>query len=132
MSPNYLLDSNIVIYSTDPVHSFIPTLIQRLIPAVSAVSYVEVLGFSKITKAEEQEYLNIFAAAVIFPIEQATLEEAVRLRQKKKMSLGDSLVAATASLHRLPLVTRNKSDFTWVTGLQVLNPFDPADLSKIV
>jgi toxin FitB len=97
MPPNYLLDSNIIIYATDPVNQFIPALIQRLIPAVSAVSY-----------------------------------EAVRLRQQKKMSLGDSLVAATALLHRLPLTTRNKTDFTWIPGLQVFNPFDPADFQQIV
>ena len=132
MSPNYLLDSNIIIYSPNPSHAFIPALTQRLTPAVSAISYVEVLGFPKITKAEAQEYLNIFAAAVIFPLHQATLEEAVRLRQQKKMSLGDSLVAATALLHRLPLITRNKTDFIWITGLQVFDPFDPADFQQIV
>lgn len=132
MSPNYLLDSNVIIYSTSPAHSFIPSLIERLAPAASAISYVEVLGFQKITKAEEQQYLNIFAAAVIFPIEQPTLNEAVRLRQIKKMTLGDAIVAATAMIHRLPLITRNKTDFAWIPGLQVFNPFDPADLPHIV
>jgi predicted nucleic acid-binding protein len=39
------------------------------------------------------------------------------------MSLADSILAATALLHRLPLVTRNEADFTHVAGLEIINPF---------
>jgi predicted nucleic acid-binding protein len=39
------------------------------------------------------------------------------------MKLGDSLVAGTALLHGLTLVTRNVDDFTRINGLKVLNPF---------
>jgi len=40
------------------------------------------------------------------------------------MSLGDSLVAATALVHNHKLITRNASDFNWVPGLVLENPFD--------
>jgi predicted nucleic acid-binding protein len=42
------------------------------------------------------------------------------------MKLGDALIAATALLHDLPLVTRNEEDFKHVAGLRVLNPFAAA------
>jgi predicted nucleic acid-binding protein len=35
----------------------------------------------------------------------------------------DSLIAATALVHRMLLVTRNEADFTAVPGLQVVNPW---------
>jgi toxin FitB len=38
------------------------------------------------------------------------------------MSLGDSLVAATALVHARTLVTHNVDDFKWIAGLQLLNP----------
>ena len=39
------------------------------------------------------------------------------------MGLADAIIAATALVHGLRLVTRNESDFKHVTGLQVTNPF---------
>jgi predicted nucleic acid-binding protein len=40
------------------------------------------------------------------------------------MSLGDALVAGTALVHGLTLVTRNVEEFQWIQGLSLLNPFD--------
>lgn len=50
--------------------------------------------------------------------------EAVRLRQLRKLTLGDALIAATALVHDRTLVTRNVQDFNWIPGLNVLNPMD--------
>ena len=38
----------------------------------------------------------------------------------------DSLIAATALVHGLLLVTRNEADFVSVPGLQVVNPWTPS------
>ena len=50
----------------------------------------------------------------------------ITLRQQKKMSLGDAIIAATALTHALPLVTRNVQDFRHIAGLKLINPFAPA------
>lgn len=60
-------------------------------------------------------------------ISDGILQTAVRLRQQKKMSLGDSLIAATALVHQLTLLTlltRNESDFDHIAGLKTINPFE--------
>jgi len=44
------------------------------------------------------------------------------LRKKKKIRLGDSLVAATALVHDESLVTNNVKDFDWIEGLKIVNP----------
>jgi predicted nucleic acid-binding protein len=43
---------------------------------------------------------------------------AIGLRQQRKMSLGDALIAATALEHNLTLATHNEGDFSWVPGLR--------------
>jgi predicted nucleic acid-binding protein len=92
-----LLDSNVIIYSAQPENEFLRQLIAERVPAVSAVSYVEVLGYHHLTEVERRYFAAFFAEARVLPLSQPVLEEAVRLRQAKKIKLGDSLVAGTAS-----------------------------------
>ena len=37
------------------------------------------------------------------------IEQAIQLRQQKKMKLGDAIIAATAVAYDIPLVTRKRS-----------------------
>ena len=53
---------------------------------------------------------------------ETVLDEALRLKQSKKMSLGDSIVAGTAILHGGELATRNLKDFQNIPGLSVGDP----------
>jgi predicted nucleic acid-binding protein len=119
-----LLDSNIVIYAAQPAYAALRQLIATHAPAVSAVSYVEVLGYHRLD-AQERHYLEaFFHLAWVIPLTQEILDQAVTLRQQRKMSLGDALVAGTALVYGLTLVTRNVEDFRWVSGLSLLNPFE--------
>jgi toxin FitB len=118
-----LIDSNIIIYAAQPSYSNLRQFIAAHAPAVSAVSYVEVLGYHNLTEGDRRLLESFFAAATILPLSQPVLDQAVRLRQMRKMSLGDALVAGTALAHGRTLVTRNTDDFKWIAGLSLLNPF---------
>jgi len=118
-----LIDSNIIIYATQPEYDSLRQLIADNTPFVSAVSYVKVLGYHQLSEEEKQHFDAFFAAAPILPISAPILEQAVKLRQLKKMTLGDSLIAATALVYRLSLITRNKKDFSWIPSLSVIDPF---------
>lgn len=122
-----LIDSNIIIYAAQPANTALRELIAQHAPAVSAVSYVEVLGYHRLTEQERQHFEAFFAAALVLPLSQDVLEQAVKLRQLRKMTLGDALIAGTALAHGLTLVTRNEDDFKWIAALSVLNPFASED-----
>ena len=119
-----LIDSNIIIYASKPEYADLRRFIAEHTPAVSAISYVEVLGYHKLTDSERQDLEAFFTAAPILPLSDMILDQAVHLRQQQKMTLGDSLIGATAMVYNLTLVTRNTDDFDWINGLSLLNPFD--------
>ena len=118
-----LLDSNLLIYLIEPARTAGRDYIVRNQPAVSAVSLVEVLGYHSLTAVDRDAFESFFAAAGVLPITPAVIDRTVALRQLRRMKLGDSLIAATALVHRRTLVTRNDADFHHIAGLTVLNPF---------
>jgi hypothetical protein len=90
--------------------------------AVSAITYVEALGYDKLDPLEKMLLERYFADAEMFEMDRRVLERAVALRQQEKFGLGDSLIAATALEHGLTLATNNTKDFVWIPGLQLVNP----------
>ena len=52
----------------------------------------------------------------------AAQPEHAALRQRRKMSLGDSIIAGTAIAHERTLVTRNTDDFRWIEEIKLLDP----------
>ena len=119
-----LLDSNVIIYAAKPEHEALRHLIAEHEPAVSAVSYVEVLGYHQLVEQKRHLFELFFAATTVLNIGTSVLEQAVRLRQQRKITLGDALVAGTALAHGLTLVTRNTQDFRWIDDLHLLDPFE--------
>jgi len=87
---------------------------------VSAISYVEVLGYHRLTKSNERDFMDFFDAARIIPVSQTVMEQAVKLRQQRKMSLGDSIISATAILNDLTLITADIADFRWIQNIRGL------------
>jgi toxin FitB len=119
-----LLDSNIIIYSSKREYAELRRFIAKNVYSVSAVSRIEVLGYHLLATEQHQYLIEFFQAADVLRISDAVVTEAVKLRQTKRMSLGDAIVAGTALAHRLTLVTRNTGDFTWIQNLDLINPFE--------
>jgi predicted nucleic acid-binding protein len=117
-----LLDSNLIIYSTDPAQVTVRRFIGANQIAASAISYVETLGFHQISTQQRASLERFFSMIPVLPLEHDVLEEAVRLRQQRRMSLGDALIAGTALVHNLPLATNNARDFKYIAGLAVTIP----------
>lgn len=119
-----LLDSNIIIYAAQKENEFLREFIAENNPYVSALSYIEVLGYHKLGNEDKTYFEEFFNASQILPISQAVINQAVRLKQIRKMSLGDSIISGTALVYNLTIITRNTDDFKWITELQLLNPFN--------
>lgn len=107
-----LLDSNIIIYAAQIENEFLREFIAKNSPYVSALSYLEVLGHNKLTDEDKTYFEEFFNASEILPISPSVIDQAVKLKQIKRMSLGDAIIAGTAIIYDLTIVTRNIDDFT--------------------
>ena len=120
----YLVDTNILIYyleGEDRVTSFIKKHLYEC--GISQINYLEVFSIP-LDQREEAVIENFVKLFEIFDIDSMITKQAIRNRQSKKVKLADNLIAATAQIHDLVLVTRNVKDFQNLPNLNLFNPFD--------
>ena len=93
-------------------------------PAFSAVTEIELLCW-KTENEKDLEILHRFIEEVIvFELERAIRLKTADIRKTHRIKLPDAIIAATALIHNLSLITRNIKDFKRIDGLKVINPFD--------
>ena len=122
-----ILDSNLVILCVLPEHVELRRRLTRTRPIVSAVTLVEVLGYHRLSAEHKADFVEFFAAAEVLPLTEEVILKAVELRQARKMSLGDALIAATAVTAGHELLTHNVRDFTGIPSLTVSDPLTAGD-----
>lgn len=122
-----LLDSNILIYGAKGGHPGLDTMLDRTDLAAASVTQIETLGFHRLSPIERHWLEAAFARMKILTLDDAVAVRAIVLRQERKMGLADAIIAATALVHQLPLVTRNIVDFQHVAGLKLIDPFATAN-----
>jgi toxin FitB len=134
----YLLDTNVVseLRKNKPHDAVIAwfTGIREDEIFLSAVTFGELQAGIELTrrqnapKAKEiEEWVDKLAAAyTILPMDSAIFREWARLMNGQPDQLSeDAMLAATARVHRLALVTRNSRDFE-TFDVPLLNPFSGA------
>ena len=127
MGTGYLIDSNVVIGYLDgriPEKGmvFLHAIIDD-IPHVSIITKIEVLRFN----APEEAYKIIFDFmdnSLVYGLSDPIVSNTIQLGKNHKIKLPDAIIAATALVHDLTLLTRNVSDFKSISGLSVVNPYD--------
>jgi toxin FitB len=117
-----LLDSNIIIYSSIPEYSHLRKFLMEnennLV--VSEISKLEVLGYNKLSNSERIAFEFFFQNISLISVDSLIIEKAIELRQHKRMSLGDSIIAATALIHNHKLLTNNEFDFQHISDIQLI------------
>ena len=118
----YLVDSNIIIYHLNNnaiASDFLENNHQDI--AISQITYIEVLSFP-FNKEELDLVHTLLCTFKILDLTENISKQAVQNRQTKKIKIPDNIIASTAMVHQLTLVTRNTKDFTQLS-IDIFNPF---------
>jgi len=126
MGTEYLIDSNAVI---DFCNGKLPLAGRELLfsivqPKISVITHIEVFGFPEISRTEEKLLNDFVSIALIYPLDIDVAKKSIEIKKKTRIKLPDAVIAATALIHDLVLISRNLADFDKITGLTVLNPHD--------
>lgn len=121
----YLIDTNAVVdYLGGKLPSIGITFMNDVIdaePNISVITKIEVLGFN----APPQHYKilsNFIDDVTTLELTTNVVEACIQIRQKNKIRLPDAIIAATALIYDLVLISRNISDFKNIDGLVVVDP----------
>lgn len=124
---NYLWDTNIVIYYlqrqfTTQAEKFVDELLIEERPCISAITEIELLCW-KTTNENDLIVLSEFInACEIIELEKPIKLKTAEIRKQHRIKLPDAIIAATAIIYELTLITYNISDFKSINRLRLVNP----------
>lgn len=114
---DFLADTNAIIYLLSGNSCMKPFLKKTV--AISVISYMELLSFSSITDDEEKRLRQFLSICDLIQIDKQIMEKTIQLRRKYKIKLPDAIIAATAIIHDIPLITADIG-FCKIDSLQMV------------
>ena len=103
---DFLADTNALIYLLNGNSCMSPFLQSKL--AFSVISEMELLSFSGITTEEENNIKSLLLDCKEISLTDEIKEKTIEIRKKYKTKLPDAIVAASAIINNLPLITADK------------------------
>lgn len=89
----------------------------------TGITRIESLGYHGITKKDIENLEEMFSIGLRIGLSLPIEDTAIHIRQQKRVKLGDSIIAASALVHDMTLVTRNTDDFEAIDGIRLLDPY---------
>ena len=122
---NYLLDSNTVIDYLEgkmPVRALeeMDKIIDQK-ARISVITQMEILGWFGATSVQLNLLNEFVADAIVFDLTPEMINRTIKIRQQYKIKLPDAIIAATALVYDLNLLSLNIRDFKNIDGLKIIN-----------
>ncbi|MBI1766756.1 MAG: type II toxin-antitoxin system VapC family toxin [Bacteroidetes bacterium] len=123
MGQGHLIDTNCIIdFSLGKIPEkgkiFLASIIDGH-PTISVINKIEALGFSIVNNG----IVELVNSSTVIGLTDEIINQTIVIRREHKIKLPDAIIAATALVFELTLVTRNFSDFKMLSGLELVDPW---------
>jgi predicted nucleic acid-binding protein len=96
----------------------------RISPEISVITFIEILSKKGVPEMEMMRYRAFAKASIVYTdINSDIAEETTSIRKKYGLKTPDAIIAATAIVNRLVLISRNEKDFMKIQELDIINPW---------
>jgi predicted nucleic acid-binding protein len=93
-------------------------LVVNEVPNMSVISRIELLGFISPLRVKIREFVEV---SNVYDLDEAIIIQTIALRRQRKIKIPDAIIAATALVYDLTLITHNISDFEGISGLKIMD-----------
>lgn len=87
--------------------------------SVSFITYIEFLGYKDATQANK----DFIELATVIEVNKDIIDTCIELRKAHRIKLPDAIIASTALIYNLTIITNNEKDFQNIEGLNFVNPY---------
>jgi predicted nucleic acid-binding protein len=130
MGTGFLLDTNIAIYFRagklpEDAKNFVQNVLEFSDCGLSVISKMEILGWNFVDEDEEKQTIDFINDLSLHRLTDDIVDKTIELRKKMpKTRLPDAIIASTALVNKLTLISRDVAGFSKIKGLQLVNPFE--------
>ncbi len=126
MGMKYLWDTNTAVYFLQQqfppnAEKFIDELLKENQPIISTITEIELMCWKTATEKDSIVLNNFISDALVIELEQAIKFKTAEIRKVRRIKLPDAIIAATAVIYNLTLLSRNLSDFGSIGGFKIIN-----------
>jgi predicted nucleic acid-binding protein len=125
MGQRFLIDTNVIIdYTANLIPDKGTSFVENIFNSdfnISVVVKIEALGYNDIP-AKMQLLEEFISTANMLALDETVTKKTIELRRSKKLKLGDAIIAATALVYDLTIISRNTADFKNIDGITCIDP----------
>ena len=103
---DFLVDTNFLIHLNQG-EPFVESLLDYGL-AVSFITEIELLGAFSISKIQRSQFKNLLDDCLVLDMNYQIKKECIAIRNKYKIKIPDAIIAATAIIYNIPLITSDK------------------------
>ena len=125
MGQEYLIDTNTVIdYLDNKLTDGANKLIETISSKMSVITRMELLSWPGADTNQTAVLEKFIDGSFVYALDEPVIVKAIEIRKTNKTKLPDAVIAATALINGLTLISINTKDFKNIPALDVANPYE--------